>query len=101
MLLLLIAVFSGVAYGIAAKKMSPKYSPLTIVRAQNLIGAIYFLPLFIYFEGKDFLKVTPNMELVTTLVMLALFGSTLAFIFMTRALRVLGVTRTNIFTNLI
>jgi len=100
-LLLSFAVLSGVAYGIAAKRMSHKYSPLLIVSTQNLIGACYFIPLFLFFEFERFKAVRPNGELVTTLIMLSLFGSTLAFLFMTKALKELGVTRTNIFTNMI
>ncbi len=99
--LLFLSVFSGVGYGITTKKLSLRYSPLTIVYTQNLIGALYFFPLFLFFEFDHFINVTPNQELITSLLQLSIFASTLAFLFITYAIKNLGINRTNVFTNLI
>ena len=101
LLFLLFAVLSGIGYSIVVKNLSGRYRPLTIVRIQNMIGGLYFLPLMLGFELKDTLTVNPPPNVILNLVMLAVFGSSLAFIFITVSIRELGVSRTNIFTNII
>jgi len=101
LLFLLFAVVSAVGYSLVVKTMAGRYKPLTIVRIQNTIGGFYFLPLVLGLELKDTLAVDPPTSVVLNLVMLAVFGSSLAFIFITVAIRELGIGRTNIFTNII
>ncbi len=43
----------------------------------------------------------PPAGIILNLVMLAVFGSSLAFILVTIAIREIGISRTNIFTNII
>ncbi len=62
---------------------------------------MYFLPLFLLLDIKSFIQVRPNLELIAALLQLAVFASSLAFIFFTMAVRELGVSRTNVFSNLI
>lgn len=100
-LLLFFAVVSAVFYGVMLKKLSAYYSPFVIVRNQNLIGALLFLPLFLLLDWGHFAAVTPTRELVFTILNLSLFASTLAFLMITVAVRELGLSRTNIFGNLI
>lgn len=100
-MLLFLAAVSGVGYGITVRNLSNRYSPLTIVLTQNFIGTIYFLPLFLIFEFKDFISVTPNKELIFSILQLSIFASTLSFIFITYAIKNLGISKTNVFTNLI
>lgn len=101
MLFLLFAVLSGIGYSIVVKNLAGRYRPLTIVRVQNMIGGLYFLPLMLGFELKQTLAVDPPANVILNLVMLALFGSSLAFIFITVSIRELGISRTNVFTNII
>jgi len=101
LLFLLFAVISAVGYSLVVKRMSHRYRPLTIVRIQNTVGGFYFLPLVLGFELGDTLAVDPPTHVILDLVMLAVFGSSLAFIFITVAIRELGIGRTNIFTNII
>lgn len=101
MLFLLFAVLSGIGYSIVVKSLAGRYRPLTIVRVQNMIGGLYFLPLMLGFELKETLAVTPPASVVLNLIMLAVFGSSLAFIFITVSIRELGISRTNVFTNII
>ncbi len=98
---LLFAVVSGMGYSIVVKNLSHRYRPLTIVRIQNMIGGIYFLPFMIGFEWRDTMAANPPAGIILNLVMLAVFGSSLAFILVTIAIREIGISRTNIFTNII
>ncbi len=68
---------------------------------QNIIGVVYFLPLFFIFDFQHFIQVRPNSELITSLLLLAVFASSLAFVFFTISAREIGVSKTNLFTNLI
>jgi len=51
------AVFAGTMYGIFLKKIVHKYSAITIVRYQNFLASLYFLPLFLSLEFKHFISV--------------------------------------------
>jgi drug/metabolite transporter (DMT)-like permease len=95
------AVVSAVIYSVIIRKIPNEYSPVTIITVQNLIGALYFLPIFLIFDFKHFITVIPNRELITALLQLAVFGSSLAYIFYVTAIQGIGVIRTNTFANLI
>jgi len=95
------AVISAVIYSVFLKKLTQKYSSLTIITYQNAIGILYFLPLFLIFDFQHFITVKPNTELVSSLLQLSFFASSLAFIFFTMGVKELGVSRTNVFSNLI
>lgn len=99
--LLFLAVISALINIIYLKKLSFRYSSFTIIKVQNLLGALLFLPLFLIFDFSAFLTVKPTTELIWALVKLAVFASTLAFMFFTIAVRVIGVARSSIFANLI
>lgn len=98
---LLFAVLSAIGYTIVVKKLSGRYRPITIVTVQNLFGFIYFLPFMLVFELPATLSATPPPSIIANLVMLAVFGSSLAFILVTIAIRELGIGKTNVFTNII
>ncbi len=98
---LLGAVTSAVIYSVFLKKLTRKYSSLTIITYQNALGVMYFLPLFLFFDYDHFITVRPNMELISSLLQLSVFASSLAFIFFTMTVKELGVSRTNVFSNLI
>ncbi|MFO7999227.1 MAG: DMT family transporter [Bacteroidales bacterium] len=99
--LLFFAVGSALVNMVFLKRLVMKYSSLTIISVQNLLGALFFLPLFLVFDLKDFVQVRPSREAVASLLALAVFGSTLAFIFYTKAVGAIGIARTAIFGNLI
>jgi drug/metabolite transporter (DMT)-like permease len=100
-LLLFFAVLSALFYGVIIRKFSGNYSPYTLITAQNIIGMFYFLPLFLIFDFRNFITVKPTFELVSALLQLAVFASTFAYLLYIVALRNFGLTRANIFTNLI
>ncbi len=96
-----LAVLTAVWYSILLKKLTAKHSPFFIIATQNLIGTIYFLPLFLIFELPEFLLVIPNFELVSSLLSLAILCSSLAFVFFAMSTKEIGVSKTGMLTNLI
>ena len=100
-LLLFFAVFTAVVYSVVIRKIPHEYSPVTIITCQNLIGSVYFLPLFLIFDFQHFITVIPTRELITAILLLAVFGSTLAYVFFIIAIKGIGVIKANIFANLI
>jgi drug/metabolite transporter (DMT)-like permease len=99
--LLFIAVFAAVAYSVIIRKISSEYNSVTIITYQNLIGALYFLPLFLIFDFQHFITVRPARELVMAMLQLAVFASTLAYVFYIFAIKEIGVLKANVFANLI
>ena len=100
-LLLFIAVFAAVAYSVVIKKLAFKYQPATIIMMQNLLGAVYFLPLFLIFDLNDFLDARPGRDVWIALAKLAFFASTLSYLFYIISIKEIGVVKANILTNLI
>jgi len=100
-MLLLLAVFSGVAYSILIKKMISNYNAISLITYQNIIGIAYFLPLFLLFDFKRFIQVPLTADVVIPVFELAIFASSFAFILFATGVRELGATKTNIFANLI
>lgn len=108
-LLIFIAVFSTIGYNITLNKLSKNTHPVWIVTLQNTFGILLFLPLFLllrevpnYENGQAvfaFLSVRETMWFY--IILLAVFCSTLAFIFYILAVKRIGVAKSNVFTNLI
>ncbi len=98
---LFFAVFSALINVVFLKKLATKYSSFTIIRVQNILGTLFFIPVFLVMDFQDFIHITPSWQAIGALVALAVFGSTLAFMFFTTGVRSLGIARTSIFTNLI
>jgi len=100
-LLMFVAVFSALGYSMLISKLSDKYNSISLVAYQNALGIIYFLPFFFFFEWKDFIQVSWNSELIISLLELAVFGSSLSFLLFTYAIRSVGISKANAFTNAI
>jgi len=106
--LLFLAVLGAVGYGISIKKLSADYSSMTITKYQSIFGTFLFLPLFLFIDysglaGQIALSVHDNtfFTLIITLFSMSLFASVLAFVLIIKPIRELGVSKTNVFTNLI
>lgn len=99
--LLFLAVMSAVVYAIFLKRLVVKYSALTIIAYQNLLGAFYFLPLFLIFDLGQFLAVKPDGQTISAMLQLAVFASSVAYILYTITIKGIGVSRANVFSNLI
>ncbi len=100
-LLLFLAVFSAVAYTFFIRKLANKYKAITILTWQNIIGTIYFLPLFLLFDFKQVLAIVPSTATIMAIVQLSVFASSLAFLLFIIVVAKLGMVKANIFTNLI
>ena len=98
---LFLGVFSAVTYTVFLKKLSFKYSPFTIIAWQNLLGALYFLPFFLYFDLEDYLSVRPDAKTIISLVSLGVFASMFAFVLFTYVIRNIGMSRANFYNNLV
>jgi drug/metabolite transporter (DMT)-like permease len=83
------------------KKLTRFYSPLNIIAWQNLIGVFLFLPFFLIMDLKDFLSVAVDTRLLSALFSLAIFASSLAYVLYAVSLKHIGVSRTNVYSNLI
>lgn len=99
--LLFSAVVSALINIVYLKKLTVRYSSFTIIKVQNVLGALFFLPLFLIFDFGHFVTVQPTSELIWALLKLSVFASTLAFMFYTISVKRIGVARTSIFSNLI
>jgi drug/metabolite transporter (DMT)-like permease len=100
-MLLFLAVFAALGYSVIIARLSKRYNSITIISWQNLIGVFYFLPLFLIFEFRSFREVEFSANLIRPLIYLAVFASSLAFITFVYGVQKLGITRANIFVNLI
>jgi drug/metabolite transporter (DMT)-like permease len=98
---LFLAVLAAVGYSLMIRNLSLSHSPFMIVTYQNLFGIFYFLPFFILWEYNDFKQVGIVSEAMVPMLQLAVFASTLAFIFFTYGVKHIGVAKASIFTNLI
>ncbi len=99
--LLFFAVVAAIGYSVLLKKLAERYSALAIITYQNMLGVLYFLPIFLIFELDHFLQVQPDFTLVSSLIQLSVFASSLAFIFYTIVIRHIGISKTNVFINTI
>ncbi len=95
------AVLSTIGYSLALKKLASKYPPVSIIAYQNFIGIFMFLPVFLFVELKTLPEIHIKSNAVLAILQLAIFASSIAFILFTKAIKQLGVAKTNMFINLI
>ena len=100
-LLMLLAVFGGMFYGLTVRSLTQKYDPITIVTWQSLFGLLYFLPLFFILDGSHFCTMQHSGMGLLTIAGMSVFASVGAFLLYTGVIRDLGIIRSNLFTNLI
>jgi drug/metabolite transporter (DMT)-like permease len=98
---LFLAVIAAIGYALLIKRLSARYNVFSIVTYQNTLGIFFFLPLFFILDFNEFVTIIPTREVVFSLLKLGIFASTFAFVFFTYAIKNLGVTRANVFTNTI
>jgi drug/metabolite transporter (DMT)-like permease len=99
--LMLMAVSAAVGYNMMLHKLATKYSPIYIVNVQNVIGLILFLPLFLIFDLHKLNDTGIVAGSFTAIILLAVFASSGAFVLFAYSVRHLGISRANIFSNLI
>lgn len=99
--LLFLAVFAAVGYSVVLKKIAVGYNAFSVTAYQNIFGTLFFLPLFFILDWNSFTTANHNNAAISSIVLLAIFGSSLAFIFYTYSVKKIGVTKSIIFCNII
>lgn len=100
-LLLFGAVFAAVFYTILVKRVSSRHTPLSITALQNCIGALLLIPLFALTEASAAFTVPFDAAAGLNILFLAVFPSSISFLFMNYGIRTIGPSRTNAFANLV
>lgn len=95
------AVFAAIAYSIILKNLASRYNTLTIIAYQNIIGIVFFFPIWLIVDLNTFIHTPFHPQAFRAIVLLAVFSSTLAFVFFTQSIRQIGIIRSNTFINLI
>ncbi len=96
-----LAVFAAIAYAIVLKNLASRYNTLTIIAYQNIIGLLLFLPFWLVIDFNDFINTPFHAQAFRAIILLAVFSSTLAFVFFTQSVRHMGVNKANTYINLI
>ncbi len=99
LLLMLLAVLSALSYSLILKKLAGSYHPVFIVNIQNIIGIIFFIPVILFSELRHISSFDFNYRAFLPIVEMAIFASSGSFILFGFAVRKLGVTRANVFSN--
>jgi len=97
--LLGLAVFSAVGYNLTLSRLVDSYGPVFIVCVQNCIGMILFLPVFLIFDLQHLADSTITLKSFIPVLELSVFASCAAFILFAYSVRVVGITKANVFTN--
>ena len=100
-LLMALAVFSAVAYSVLTVDLANRYDVFNLIAYQNLIGLIFFLPVFFYFDYQNFVQVEFSWTIAKPLFALAIFASSMAFMLFIYGIQVLGITKANTISNII
>ncbi|HTX87999.1 MAG TPA: DMT family transporter [Bacteroidales bacterium] len=95
------AVVSALFYTVFLKRLTFRYSPMNLIAWQNLIGIILFLPVFLAVDLRHFLAVAPDLKIISSFLFLAILCSSLSFVFFAKSVKELGISKANIFSNLI
>ncbi|MEI6885580.1 MAG: DMT family transporter [Bacteroidota bacterium] len=95
------AVIAALIFSVFLKELTMRYSPVTIVAWQNLLGAVMFLPIFLIFERDGIRSIHPDADVVSSFLFLSIFASSLAFVFFAKTVKEIGISKANIYSNLI
>ena len=95
------AVVVAVCYSITLKSLADKYDPITVVLVENSIGAIYFIPFVLLVERDHLAAIAQVNDYIVPLLLLAILASSISYVFYTYSVSKLGVSRSNVYTNII
>jgi drug/metabolite transporter (DMT)-like permease len=99
--LLFLAVFAAICYATVLRKIPIYYSNMSVIFYQSLLGLVFFIPTFFLTDYPTIQMLIVSRESLIALLMLSVFASVIAFVLFAGAVRKVGVTRTNVFVNLI
>ena len=100
LLLMMLAVFSTQGYLVMLRKVSSKYTTSGIVVIQHTLGIFFFLPLFLIMDLSGF-KLNSLFSIWFPLLSLGILCSMVAFLFFTKGVKKIGISRANVFANFI
>ena len=100
-MVLIMAVAAAIAYSVIVIRLTDKYNIYSLITYQNTFGILFFLPVFLVFDYTDFVQTGFCSQAWLPLVELSLFGSTFAFILFTYGIKKIGISKTNVFSNII
>jgi len=95
------AVLSAVGYTVALRKVSDRINAITILFYQSLLGTIFFLPFWLFFEAGRYVHTPFDTNAMLAIFKLAFLVSTVAFLLFIYSIRELGITKSNMFINLV
>ncbi|MCK9220311.1 MAG: DMT family transporter [Bacteroidales bacterium] len=95
------AVLVSLFYSVTLRKLTSKYSALIVIAYQNLIGIFLFLPLFLIFEAPLIKTIVVNKEIIVSILLLGILASSVSFVFFAHSVKLMGMSKTNIYSNLI
>lgn len=99
--LVFLAVLSAIVYGLILRTIPKKYSATNIIFYQSLIGLIFFIPTSLIVDSKQLPHITVYPSAVGAILMLTIFASVIAFVLFADVVRKIGITKSQVFTNLI
>ena len=95
------AVIAALGYAVFVKYIMHRYNATTLVFYQNFIGLIYFVPCFFFIDFPYIDNMNFTFDAVSSIIQLSIFASVIAFIFYSRAVKVLGVSKSGVFCYII
>jgi drug/metabolite transporter (DMT)-like permease len=99
--LMFIAIFAAICYAIVLRKIPLHYNNMNVIFYQSLLGLVFFIPTFFLTDYSSIQTLHVSNQSLMALILLAVFASVIAFVLFAGAVRKVGVTRTNVFINLI
>ncbi len=94
------AIITAVCYNVVLQKLLNKnYRPTTITAYQNTIALIFYIPLCIGFEGKEFMDINWSFRAIFDIFSLAVLCSSLAYICYSYGAKVISLSKEAIFNN--
>lgn len=99
--LLFLAVMSAIVYGLILRKIPEKYSATNIIFYQSSFGLLYFAPTLLIVDFQHLNEQTITFKSLGALFMLTVFASVIAFVLFADVVRKIGITKSQVFTNLI
>ena len=95
------AVITALGYAVFVKYLIYRYNATTLVFYQNFIGLLYFIPCFFIIDFSHLGAMQFTFKAVASIIQLSVFASVIAFIFYSRSVKVLGVTKAGVFCYMI
>ncbi len=72
-----------------------------LVAWQNLIGIFLFFPIFLIYEAKTAISIPINSQIISSFLLLSILASSAAFVLFAHTVKLIGVSKANIYSNLI